>query len=420
MRAFNSVGASPWSSVISAHTAAASPSAPENLHCSRAAETTITLAWESPEFDYGAVITVYQLEVAPASRGQRATEKAAWRSVYKGSTRQYSVNDLQPGQQYCARVRAQNACGWGPWSDVLTSATEAAVPGPPEAPIASSRTGTSVRLSWSPPSESYGSSVTDYELQMAPGDNEGQCWSTLVNGLDTTWKVSQLLPGSKYSFRVRASNAVGAGPWSPLTIVETALMPPLEPQNIEIAPAEESAGAVSITWTPPETSEQRANCISYEIECIPAGKSTTTHNKTGGSGAKSAAAASVVKHTCSGKATEFKLVGLKEGKWTVHLRAIGADGAGHGGWSPAATVHIVGHVVMHHGNGSDVVLATAAGAAAMVNGGGGGGQQGRQRKQRRRSPDQRDTSSVGSGHSEDVHNSKSHTRGQARGTFLIL
>lgn len=413
MRAFNSVGASPWSGSISAVTAAASPSAPQHLHCSQALETKLTLTWESPAFDYGAAVTVYQLEVAPASRGggQRASDKASWRSVFKGNSLEHLVEDLQPGQQYCARVRAQNSCGWGPWSDILTSATQAAVPGAPEAPVASGRTGTSVRLSWSTPSESNGSSVTEYELQMAPVTESQLQWFTLVNGIDTNWKVSDLSPGSKYYFKVRASNAVGAGPWSPLTVVETALMPPLEPTNIEIATAaEEAGGAVFLSWTPPDTEEQRASCTGYEIECTSssaaaaAAKSGAPHK----SGSAKSAASTVVKHTCSGKATEFKLSSLKEGKWTVRLRAIGADGAGHGGWSPAATVHIVGHVGMHHGNGSDLAMAVAA-----ANGGG----QGRQRKNKKnRSMDQKDTASVGSGASEDSHNVKGHTRGQALGT----
>jgi hypothetical protein len=432
MRAFNSVGASPWSAIISAHTAAASPSSPQNVHCATATEMSLTLAWDPPVFDYGAPVAVYQLEVAPASRGggggQRASDKAAWRSVFKGKSMQHTVEDLQPGQQYFSRVRAQNSCGWGPWSDVITSATQAAVPGAPEAPVASGRTGTTIRLSWSPPSESNGSSVTEYELQMAPCQPEGSQqqlqWSTLVNGVDTNWKASHLLPGQKYSFRVCAFNAVGAGPWSPLTVVETALMPPLEPQNVEIntssAAVDEGtatgggSSSVSLHWTPPETAEERASCTGYEIECTSAAK--TTPHKTG----KSSASSTVVKHTCSSKTTEFKLTSLREGKWTVRLRAIGADGAGHGGWSPAATVHIVGHVVMHHGNGSDVALASAAGLVPSAAVNGGGGSHGRQRKQRRRSIDQKDNGSVGSAHSEDSHNVKGHSRSQARGTFSLF
>jgi hypothetical protein len=420
MRAFNSVGASPWSGFISAVTAAAAPSAPQHLHCSQALETKLALTWESPVYEYGAAVTIYQLEVAPAFRGggQRANDKASWRSVFKGNSLQHLVEDLQPGQQYCARVRAQNSCGWGPWGDILASATQAAVPGAPDAPVASGRTGTSVRLSWSPPSENNGSSVTEYELQMAPETESQLQWITLVNGIDTNWKVSDLSPGSKYNFKVRASNAVGAGPWSPLTIVETALKPPLEPKDIEISTAAEETGGeiILLRWTPPDTEEHRASCTGYEIECTSSSSSSAaTAAKSGAShksGSAKSAASTVVKHTCGGKATEYKLSSLKQGTWIVRLRAIGADGAGHGGWSPAATVHVVGHVVMHRGNGSDLATMAAAGAGANV------GKQGQQRKnRRRRSIDQKDTASVGSGASEDSHNVKGYTRAQALGTF---
>lgn len=233
VRAFNSIGASPWSELLTARTAPAPPSTPENFRCAQTSCSALSFAWDIPSLDHGAEVTSYQLEFAPASRGQRAAEKTAWRSAYKGDAVSYTLTGLPPGAQYRARVRATNAYGWGPWSDVLTAATEPDVPGTPDAPGASGRTGTSVRLTWAPPLDNHGSPVTEYELQMAQGGPDGQ-FNTLVSGLDTNWK-----------------------------------------------------------------------------------------------------------HTCSGKVTQSKVTGLKVGgEWSIRIRGIGADGAGHGEWSSPVTVAV--------------------------------------------------------------------------------
>ena len=284
------------------------------------------------------------MEFAPALRVQRAAEKTVWRSAYKGDALTHQLRDLPPGAQYRARVRAFNACGWGAWSEVLTAATEADVPGAPDAPVASGRTGTGVRLTWAPPLDNHGSPVTGYELQMAQSSSslEGrqQQFSTLVSGLDTNWKATQLLHGTEYAFRVRASNAVGAGPWSPITLVTTSKMAPLEPTDVQAMVETGACGALLIRWTPPVEEPTRAICTSYEIECISMARHRVAGEKTtsgrGGDGKQA-----VIKQTCSGKVSQAKITGLKVGgEWNVRLRGIGADGAGHGEWSIPLTVAV--------------------------------------------------------------------------------
>ena len=354
LRAFNSVGASAWSEHLLLRTPPAPPSPPLHLQCSTSTSSSLSFTWQPPEKEYGAAVTSYQLEYVPLSRSggggtQRAAEKAAWRSAFQGSTLQYKIESLRPGQQYNARVRALNACGWGLWSEVLTAVTAPDVPSAPAPPSTSGRSGSTVRLSWSPPLENNGAAVTEYELQMAAlsekssssGDGGEQgigalCYVTLVNGIDTTWKAGNLAPGADYVFRVRAANAVGFGPWSAVKEVTTSLMPPLEPVDVQ-AVVDETGGAggagaavvvIVVKWTTPAAAPLRAGCTSYEIECSSSG---------GARGGKSAAPP--VKHTCSGKVTQYKLSSLKAGSmWSIRIRAIGADGAGHGAWSAPVTI----------------------------------------------------------------------------------
>lgn len=338
IRAFNSIGASLWSEILTAWTAPAAPSSPENLRCAQTSCSALFFAWDAPSSDHGAEVTSYQLEFAPASRGQRAAEKTTWRSAYKGDALGHELTELPPGAQYRARVRATNSCGWGPWSEVVAASTEADVPGAPDAPVASGRTGTSVRLTWAPPLDNHGSSVTEYELQMAQGGADGQ-FATLVSGVDTNWKASQLAHGTEYAFRVRASNAVGAGPWSAVTLVTTSKMAPLEPTDVQTS-VESCAGAVLVRWIPPVEEATRAGCTSYEIECISVAKQRPAGEKFA-SGRGGDGKPAVIKHTCSGKVAQSKVTGLKVGgEWSIRIRGIGADGAGHGEWSVPITVAV--------------------------------------------------------------------------------
>ena len=341
IRAFNSVGASPWSDASAFTTTPACPSAPRDLRVEESSRSMLTLAWHPPCTDHGAPVTSYQLEYTLAGRGQRSVEKVSWRSGFKGNATLFVLEGLIPGQKYCGRVRAFNACGWGPWSGIVTGTTQPDVPGPPDAPTAGGKTSTAVRLSWSPPLDHNGAMVTEYELQMAQlvgGNEEGmettpEVYSTLTKGFATDYKADKLSPGTRYAFRVRASNAIGFGPWSRLATVTTACMPPLEPTEVHAVVVDGGNGVVTVSWTTPAPAPLRSPCTSYEVEA--------SVLRSGGGGNNSSSKA-LVKNICSGRSTEHKMSGLKAGEWGVRVRAIGADSAGHGGWSHPAVFSVVG------------------------------------------------------------------------------
>lgn len=94
-------------------------------------------------------------------------------------------------------------------------------PSQPPAPTFVSASSDSLQWSIVGPSDNGGSTITTYEHQIleeisGPTDVVQQYTSPASNQ-----DRSGLEPGTKYRLRYRARNAIGNGPWSPTTMVET-------------------------------------------------------------------------------------------------------------------------------------------------------------------------------------------------------
>lgn len=83
-------------------------------------------------------------------------------------------------------------------------------PGPVVGLEAVDITMTSCNLTWSPPDSDGGSNVTHYIVEKREIDRK--TWGTVKTNVEnTTFKVSNLVPGTEYSFRVIAVNEYGPG-----------------------------------------------------------------------------------------------------------------------------------------------------------------------------------------------------------------
>lgn len=68
----------------------------------------------------------------------------------------------------------------------------------------------SCNLTWSPPETDGGSNVTHYIVEKREIDRK--TWATVkANVENTTFKISNLVPGTEYYFRVIAVNEYGPG-----------------------------------------------------------------------------------------------------------------------------------------------------------------------------------------------------------------
>lgn len=129
--------------------------------------------------------------------------------------------------------------------------------------IEGSLDGTSIDLSWSPPSSSGASSISGYRIQSS--SDSGNTWVTEVADTGSTvtaGTVSGLTVGQTYIFRAAAINTVGAGPWSsPSDSITVTPSTPAAPTSLSATA--QDAGA-SIAFTP--GSDRGSAIVDYEYQ----------------------------------------------------------------------------------------------------------------------------------------------------------
>ena len=208
-----------------------SPSAPQSLTVVAGVEQA-TLNWVVPTQSGSSDITDYIVEYS-------ANNGTSWSTFNDGVSVATSavVSGLTNGVTYSFRVSAVNSAGASATSDIVRAAV-----GVPSAPTGLGATSgaAQVTLRWTAPTQSGGSTITDYRVEFA-SDADNQ-WRVFADGVsaDTTAVVTGLTNGITHTFRVSAVNAIGTGaasstatavPWQvnvpsePRELVITAVMP---------------------------------------------------------------------------------------------------------------------------------------------------------------------------------------------------
>ena len=206
--AINSVGeSSDPSNVANATTDALSvPDAPTKVTASASAETEISLFWTAPVNDGGAAISGYQIEHS-ADAGETWADLVADTET---TTTTYTHTGLQPGSTHHYRIRAINSVGTGDPSNVAHATTVILVsaPGVPVNVEAQADGQDAINLSWSAPLQDGGSAVTGYQVEVS--EDAGAIWQKLAEDVTaTSYRHTQLPPGSTRHYRILARNAMG-------------------------------------------------------------------------------------------------------------------------------------------------------------------------------------------------------------------
>ncbi|MFE2129316.1 fibronectin type III domain-containing protein [Streptomyces amritsarensis] len=226
------------------------PSAPTGLTAQAGSATSVHVMWNAAAARDG--VTHYQVFEGDRPVRELPAEKTM-----------VDITGLAPQTAYSFTVRARDSAGnlspAAPAARVTTPAAKAEDRTPPSAPATTTGGATgprSARVSWTPSADDTG--VTAYDVYQG-----GVRIHTAGPG-DSTTTLTGLRPDTVYTFTVRARDgADNSSPDGPAVDVST---PPASGDGPGTAPADLTAtaspGAVTLTWTAPDTGRPTAE---YEL-----------------------------------------------------------------------------------------------------------------------------------------------------------
>jgi len=200
-------GAGAYSNTILVQTLVTVPPAPQANPALSVTLTSFTANWNSVDA-VGQFPTAYYLDVSTNSNF--SSFLSGYNNKDVGNLTSFTISNLSPNTVYYYRVRAYNAGGTGPNSNIMSVNT---LPYPPAtAPVALAAT--SITLTGFTANWGAVSGATGYYFDLATD----AAFTNLVSGFNhkdvgnvTTYSINGLTPGVSYYYRVAAYNAGGAG-----------------------------------------------------------------------------------------------------------------------------------------------------------------------------------------------------------------
>ena len=304
VRAVNSAGNSAASSAVTESTLTTVPGAPTGLSATaQTGGTSVELDWTAPTNNGGSTIIDYEVS---------SDDGGTWNSTGSATT-SYTVTGLDKGTEYIFRVRAVNSPhGDGDASASVTETTLTTRPDPPTN-LTVSVTQTTADLSWTAPTDTGGSPITEYQYRFTTGTSVGGTW-TDTDDTATSVTISSLTADTEYTFQVRAITSVGNSQSNP-SVTETTLSVsvslPSAPQTLT-ATAQTNGTSMALSWAAP--SDNGGAAISdYEYRyaegtSVPSADSWTAPGSTN---------------------TARTITGLDKGtEYTFEVRAVNSEGGG--------------------------------------------------------------------------------------------
>jgi large repetitive protein len=237
----NIVGNGTYSATSATVTPFTIPGAPTSL-TGTAGNSQVSLSWLAPSSDGGSPVNDYIIEYSTNSG-------TTWITVADGVSSATStiVGGLTNGTGYIFRVTARNSAGNGLPSSTTSAIVARTVPSAVLSVVTT--TGNSqVGLSWTAPTSTGGSAVTDYVIEFS--SDSGSTWSTFGDGFNSlrTATVTGLTNGTAYVFRVSAVNVAGTGASSLMT---SSVIPFTTPGQPTLVAGVFGDTQVSLTWSAP-------------------------------------------------------------------------------------------------------------------------------------------------------------------------
>jgi len=249
------------------------PSSPKNLKTLPISTSSVILIWDEPVLNTNMTSIIgYKIEYKADSTGF-TTITADTKSV----TTSFIHQGLDSSKTYTYQVSAINSKGASnPSSSSSVKPAATTVPG---GLIAVAISPTQIKLSWQPPSNTFGQSISGYDIHKVFGtDAYAAIGST--NGKTTSYIVSNLETDKTYSFAVSAN--IGAGSTEPsntasatpransvdVSITPTSSTIPIitiPTSPIKLTATSVSSTQIHLSWSPP-SSDGNSPITGYKIE----------------------------------------------------------------------------------------------------------------------------------------------------------
>ena len=316
VRARNAHGSAFWSASVTGTPAPQAPDAPAAPRLTSSG-TTMTVDWDAPSGN-GATITDYDI-------GYSSDNGANWTVLSDGVSTDTSatIASLSNAVTYIVRVRARNSVDPGAWSTASTHTI-----GRPSAPAAPTLTtgNTQLTVAWNAASGN-GSNITDYDVTYCGESTPKNCdfaanWFSLPDTVPSTALsavISGLANGEVYRVRVRAENAAGTGPWSPVSRLKAGLPEAVSAPTLTVGDGSLNASFTAVSGNgTPLTYHEIAYC---SVDCDSGESVWQTHLASSGT---------------VGSSVRAWLFDLTNGT-TYLVRVRGNNRHGSGIWSPVVT-----------------------------------------------------------------------------------
>uniref|UniRef100_A0A671KGV4 Titin n=1 Tax=Sinocyclocheilus anshuiensis TaxID=1608454 RepID=A0A671KGV4_9TELE len=205
----------------------------------------IAISWDEPNDNGGGEITCYTVE-------KRDTSQTDWKmacSSVIGTS--FMVPNLIKGIQYQFRVCAENRYGASEpvVSQNVIAKHEFRPPGPPGALSIKEVTRGALTIAWKPPTNDGGARVHHYIVEKREASR--RTWTEAApKTTQTSLRVSDLLEGVPYFFRVVAENQYGLGEAYEMPDPVIATAEPAPPKRVDIIDTTDTSA--TLVWLKPE------------------------------------------------------------------------------------------------------------------------------------------------------------------------
>ena len=226
------------------------PGIPGNVRETSSTDSTLTLAWETPQETEGLDIERYRIT--------QYTDNTCTTVVKITETTEQTLQftNLTDNTTYYFTVEAKTAAGWGTPSHCLVVKTERKVspPGIPGNVRETSSTDSTLTLAWETPQETEGLDIERYRITQYT-DNTCTTVVKITETTEQTLQFTNLTDNTTYYFTVEAKTAAGWGTPSHCLVVKTErkVSPPGIPGNVRETSSTDST--LTLAWETPQETE---------------------------------------------------------------------------------------------------------------------------------------------------------------------